>query len=537
MLDLAIVGGRVVDGSGNPWFWADIGVNDGKIETLVRRRPDAASGLAGKARVTIEAKGQCVSPGFIDIHSHSDYPLLINPTADSKIMQGVTTEVIGQCGSSLGPVSEVSLPIMRQSIRNMPEVNWDWISYGDYLTRLERQGTAVNVVGLVGHNTVRTAVLAHEQRPPTESELRIMCRLVREAVDQGAWGMSTGLIYVPGSYAETDEIVALAEAAADSGGLYFTHIRSEGSGSTAAVEEAIEIGRRARVAVQIAHYKAFGLAQGSAAHLLSLLESARRDGVDVTADQYPYVASSTGMAAFLPPWVHEGGRSELVKRLRDPIQRARVRDEMAGPLPGWPNDFRGIPADRLLVARSADRSIEGKTVAELASSMKKDQYDTMFEVMAEIDPGVSLVIFGMSDSDVNTIMRHHLTMVGSDGSALSPVGPLGQGLPHPRNYGTFARILAKYVREDGVLTLEQAVRKMSSAQANRLGLKSRGQIREGWQADLVVFNEATVKDNATFQAPHQFPSGISHVIVNGVEVVADGTHTGALAGQVLRRGF
>lgn len=534
--DLVIAGGKVVDGTGNPWFWADVGIRGGRVEALVRVRPGEGSPLAGLAAAQIDARGKVVAPGFIDMHSHSDYPLLVNPPADSKIMQGVTTEVIGQCGTSLGPVTDRSLPLMRQSMRGLPDVGWDWRTYGDYLDRVARQGTGVNVIGLVGHGTIRRAVMGMDQRRPTESELNLMCGLARESVEQGAWGMSTGLIYTPGSYAETPELVTIARAAATAGGMYFTHVRSEGPEGAEAIAEAIEVGEKANVPVQISHLKTRNLGEGGAAMLLGMLEDARRRGVEWAADQYPYTASSTGLAALLPPWVHEGGREDMVSRLKDPASRARIRTEMQGRLPDWPNDFRGISFDHLQIAQCLDKSLEGRRLGHVAAELGRDPYDVTLDLLAYTDPGTRLVIHGILEEDVQTIMRHGLVMVGSDGSALSPTGPLSQGLPHPRNYGTFPRVLAKYVREERVLTLEQAVRKMTSAQATRLGLKDRGQLREGGWADVVVFDADTVQDRATFREPHQFPAGTSHVIVNGVQAVAEGVATGALAGQVLRMG-
>jgi len=538
VFDVIITGGRVYDGTGNPWFWGDVGIKDGKIAALVRVRPGDPGPLAGKAPATIDATGQVVSPGFIDTHSHSDMPLLVNPTADSKVMQGITTEVIGQCGSTLAPLTDRSLELARSMLRGplAAKLEIDWRSYGEYLDRVERGGSAVNVAGLVGHGPVRIAAMGFEQRPPAPDELSAMCDLVRSSIEEGAFGWSTGLIYTPGSYSQLPELVALGRAAGEAGGIYFTHIRSEGEGLMEGVAEALEIGRRARSPVHIAHLKAAGAAQGKGSRLLEALEAGRASGIDVTADQYPYVAGSTGLAALLPPWAHEGGRDKMVERLKDPAERARMKADMRRTLPGWDNDFRAVPWTHVMISRCEEPGHQGKRVQEIADELGgKDPYDTVFDILAETDPGTGMIIFMMSEDDVRLMMAHDLVMVGTDASGIRPDGPLGQGKPHPRAYGTFPRILGRYVREQGVLSLQQAIRKMTSAGANRLGLPDRGQVRQGWWADLVVFDPATIVDRATFTDPHQFPAGINHVLVNGQVVVDGGKHTGRLAGHVLRK--
>ena len=536
MYDVTITGGRLLDGSGNPWYWADLGIKDGRIAALARVSPGVASPLTGLAQATIDASGKVVCPGFIDMHSHSDMPLLVNPTADSKVRQGVTTEVIGHCGASLAPLTESSLPVLQSAMRGLleGESEWSWRSYGQYLDRLGKQGTALNVAGLVGHTPVRVAAMGFAQRAPEPAELQVMCDLVQEAISEGAFGWSTGLIYSPGSYAELPELTALGRAAAERGGIYFTHMRSEGEGIFAAVDEALAIGREAGIPVHIAHLKAAGWAQGRADRLLAALETARADGVDVTADQYPYIAGSTGLAALLPPWAHEGGRETMVARLKSEDDRRRMRQDMQGRLPGWDNDFRCVPWTNVLISRCDDPAYEGRSVQEIADELGRDPYETIFDLLAQVDAGTGMVVFMMREDEVALMMGHDLVMVGTDGSAIRPDGPLGHGKPHPRSYGTFPRILGRYVRDQGVLSLQQAVRKMTSIAANRLGLADRGQIREGWWADVVVFDPATVIDTATFAQPHQFPAGIEHVLVNGVVVVDRGRHTGRLPGTVLR---
>lgn len=538
MYDVVITGGRVYDGTGNPWFWADVGIKDGRISALARVRREEASPLAGKAPVTIDAAGQVVSPGFIDMHSHSDMPLLTCPTADSKVMQGITTEVIGQCGSTVAPLTERSLELAKPMLRGplTEKLEIDWRSYGEYLERLESAGTSVNVAGLVGHGPVRIAAMGFEDRRPTPDELAVMCDLVRRSIEEGALGWSTGLIYTPGSYSQLPELAALGGAAAEAGGIYFTHIRSEGEGLLEGIAEAVEIGRRGRSPVHIAHLKAAGTAQGKGPQLLAAIEAARAEGIDVTADQYPYVAGSTSLAALLPPWAHEGGRERMVERLRDPAQRERMRADMQRRLPGWDNDFRAVPWNKVVISRCDEQTYQGRHIEELAAALgAKDPYDAVFDILAETDQSTGMIVFMMSENDVRLIIAHDLVMVGSDASGIRPDGPLGGGRPHPRAYGTFPRVLRRYVREQGVLTLQQALRKMTSAAANRLGLAGRGQIREGWWADIVVFDSEAISDRATFAEPHQFPAGISHVLVNGKVVVDHGRHTGELPGRVLRR--
>ncbi|MDP2871800.1 MAG: D-aminoacylase [Bacillota bacterium] len=536
MFDLVITGGRVLDGSGNPWYWADVGVKDGRIAAIARVQPGASSPLAGKAPVAVDARGKVVTPGFIDTHSHSDLPLLVNPTADSKIAQGITTEVIGQCGSTLAPLTDKSLALYRGAMRGplADAVDWSWRSFGQYLDRMEKQGTSVNVAGLVGHGPVRVAGMGFDQRPPTADELRVMCGLVRGSVEEGAFGFSTGLIYTPCSYSELPELVALARAAAKVGGIYFTHMRSEGEGLLAAVAESLAVGRQGGLPVHIAHLKASGVSQGKGPELIAALEAARAEGIDVTADQYPYTAGSTGLAAMLPPWAHEGGREKMVARLKDPAERARIRKDMGGSLPGWDNDFRAVPWTHVLISGCSDTRYQGRRMQEIADDQGQDPYTALFDLLADVDPGTGMIVFMMREDDVKLMMTHDLVCVGTDGSAIRPDGPLGQGKPHPRAYGTFPRVLGHYVREQRVLTLQQAVRKMTSAGANRLGITDRGQIREGWWADMVVLNPDTVIDRATYENPHQFPDGIDHVLVNGQVVISEGKHTGKLAGKVLR---
>lgn len=522
MYDLLIKGGKVVDGSGAPWFWADVAVAGDRIAAIGRL------GDAGAAEV-VDVGGQCVAPGFIDIHSHSDLPILVNPRAESKIRQGVTTEVIGQCGSSAAPSAGESTIAMAAEYGL--EITWD--SMAGYVREVTRRGVAVNVVPVVGHNAVRVAVMGYERRAPSSAELAAMCDLVEQACREGARGFSSGLIYPPSAYAEADELVALCAAAARHGAVYMTHIRNEGEGLLGSVQETVDVARRAGIGTQISHHKAVGRDNwGRVRESLAMLEEARRSGVDVTCDQYPYTASSTGLAAVIPQWAHEGGPARMLQRLADPEDAARIRREMeqaALRRGGW---------DDVLIAGTATpelKQCEGLTVGEIAAARGTDPITAVFDLLLA-GKYVSMIRFGMSEEDVKTVMRHPLVMMGSDGSCLADYGPLSAGKPHPRNYGTFVRVLGKYVREEGNLTLEEAVRKMTSLPAARMNLGDRGLLRPGLAADITVFDPDTVAERATYVDPHQYAQGISLVVVNGRIAVQDGAHTGRLAGRVLTGG-
>jgi N-acyl-D-amino-acid deacylase len=520
--DILIENGRVIDGTGNPWIKADVGVVDDRIE--------AVGGLGGSAAERrIDARGFVLAPGFIDIHSHSDYSVLIDPRVESKVRQGVTTEVVGNCGGSAAPMSpevrEYRGRYMRASVGEEFEFNWE--TMGDYLGLIDSAGASFNVVALVGHGTVRQNVMGYDNRVPTSSELADMKGLVAGAMEDGAWGMSTGLIYPPSVYAKTEEIVELARVLAGYSGIYFSHIRGEGETLLEAVKEAVQIGDEANVPVEIAHFKASGKAHwGKTKESLKLVEEGRLRGVDVTFDQYPYIASSTGLAALMPHWAQEGGADMLLERLRDTEVRGKIVEGPATVTRDW---------NAVMIASAKNHpEYEGKTITEVAKLEDKNEMEAVFDLLLAEDAQVSIVSFGMSEDDVRRVMRSPYGMVGSDGSAVSPRGVLGRGKPHPRYYGTFPRVIGHYVRE-GVLLLQEAVRKMTSAPAQRLGLRDRGLLREGFKSDIAVFDPDKVKDEATFVDPHRYASGIPYVIVNGTVVVDNGEHTGELPGKALRK--
>ncbi|HEX2094457.1 MAG TPA: D-aminoacylase [Longimicrobiaceae bacterium] len=500
--DLLIRGGSVVDGTGAPGFRADVAVRGDRI-VRVSREPLPA---AGAARV-IDAAGRVVAPGFIDLHAHLD-PLLRLPGAESHLRQGVTTALGGPDGGSPWPL-------------------------GEYLERAEVVGVGMNVAFLAGHNTLREAVMGMAARDPTPAELERMRGMVARAMREGAWGLSTGLKYLPGAYSKTDEVVALARVAADSGGIYTSHLREEGLGLIEGVAEAIRIGREARIPVVLTHHKVVGKPMwGTSVRTLAMVDSARRGGVDVMIDQYPYTATYTGIGVLVPAWASADGDSAFERRLSDPALRDSIVREIVFNIL---NDRGGGELRRVQFARvSWMPELEGKTLHDWATMRgveptPRSGAELVIEAMRR--GGASAIYHVLDEADVERIMRHPQTMIASDGRLVRP----GEGHPHPRWYGTFPRVLGTYVREKRVLTLEEAVHKMTGMPAARLGVRDRGRIAEGMHADLVVFDPATVADLATYQEPHRYPAGIEYVLVNGVVAVDRGRFTDARAGRVLRR--
>jgi len=521
MFDLKIEGGKVVDGTGSSWYRADIAVTDGRIAAI--------GAIASSAERVIDAGGLVVAPGFIDTHSHSDLMLMAEPEARQKIMQGVTTEVVGQDGLGEAPLRDDVVEDWRRYLSGLngdPDIDWSWRSFADYLDSLEAAGPATNVASLVGHGNLRLLAMGMEDRPPTPRELEEMKALLAEAMSEGAFGLSTGLIYPPCVYADSDELVELCTVASAHGGLFVVHMRNEGDHLMESIGEVVAVGREARIPVHISHFKASGERNwGMVADALRTLEVARSDGVDVTVDQYPYVAGSTFLSSLLPVWAHEGGTARMLERLRDGATRERVAADMMGERGS--RDW-GWSWDRVMVTSvrtEGNRRFEGETVEEIAEARRQSPADAIFDLILEEENAVTMVSFSMSEDDVRTVMRSPLQMVCTDGIVL--------GKPHPRVYGSFPRVLGRYVRE-GVLRLEEAVRKMTSLPAQRFGLLDRGLLRPGMWADITVFNPDTVIDKATYQEPRQFPEGIEYVIVNAEVAVDGGEHTGARAGRVLR---
>jgi N-acyl-D-amino-acid deacylase len=527
MLDVLIKDAVVVDGTGAPAFKADVGIAEGRI-ALVGESVDR------ETKRTVQALGLHVAPGFVDPHTHSDLTLVGNPRAESKIHQGVTTEVIGNCGISPAPLLGAAVEETQAEAREI-DVAVTWASMAEYLDRLRTPGVAVNVVPLVGHNTVRGSVLGFEDVQPTAGQLSEMERLVAEAMEQGARGLSTGLYYPPGFYARTEEVIGLARVVASLGGIYSSHIRNEGDRLLEAIAEAIEIGERAEIRVEVAHLKLCGYRSWEGTdQLLASLEDAHSRGVRVGCDQYPYAASATWLACILPYWAQTGGAKAIAERLGDPEWRTRIRKEWEENRTEW-DDRSGVREwTEILVSDCGPRpEVVGKNVAQIAAGEGKDPLEAAFDLIVVSEGQVAGVFFDQLEDNVRSLMRHPLVVIGSDGSALAPYGVLGQRKPHPRSYGTFPRVLGRYAREEKLLSLEEAVRKMTSVTAERFGLTDRGVLREGAWADLVMFDALTVADRATFTDPHQYPVGIPYVLVNGVVVIDQGEHTGALPGQIL----
>ncbi len=526
MYDLLVKGGTIYDGTGAPGYPADVGVARGRIV--------AVGALSGEAERAVDASGMAVSPGFIDLHTHSDASFLIDPTADSKVRQGCTVELTGNCGMSFcAPLQGQAIPMAEerwQAYGLKPEL--DWTTFDEYLSRLESTGSTVNLATQIGHGTVRAGVLGFDDRAPTVEELDSMKRLVAESLDAGALGFSTGLYYAPGSYARTDEVIALAGEAANRGKLYSTHMRDESDYSISlfgSVEETISIGRLSGVRVQISHLKCVGPATwGNAWELLNRIDRARAEGLDVAADQYPYTAASTAITgALFPRWAQVGGRGTTLANLSDSEFYTRLLEGIRQ------NYVRRGAADRVVVANHpSNRDLEGLSMAQIAEKMSCDPAEAAVRLYQGSE--TSVILHAMEESDVEVIAGGKWVTVGSDGTSIKTEGVLSTGRPHPRSYGTFPRFLARYVREKHIVPLEEAVRKMTLLPASRLGLTHRGRIAPGQWADLVVFDPATVADTATFEAPHSYPTGIIHVMVNGTSVVEEGALTGATPGKVLR---
>ena len=525
--DVVVRGGTVLDGTGAPAFRADVGLVGDTIAALGEIAPE-------QGRRVIDAAGLHVAPGFIDIHTHSDPDVLVYPTADSRVRQGVTTELAGHCGGSAAPLAGLGVAERRQEWK-ADGVDADWTDVASYLSRVEEAGVSVNHALLVGHGTLRSNAIGDVDRPLSAEERPAVERALEEALDQGVFGLSSGLEYVPGRYTPPSELVALARLVARRGGLYASHIRNEERHLLESVAEAIEVGRSSGVRVEIAHLKAAGESNWPKQKAaLDLLESARRDGVAVLADAYPYTAYSTGLTNLMEGWAREGGSAAILGRLRDPAARLRIRREVEAQVKDEPGGWDRVVVSRVRTQKNRPAAV-GRSLVEIGGAWGLDPVDAYLRLLEEEETAVSFVGHAMSPQNVERLLRHPLVMVGSDGSSMAPVGKAAEARPHPRSYGTFARVLGFYARERGAFDLPTAVRKMTSLPADQIGLADRGRVARGKKADLVAFDAAKVRDTATFDDPHRFPEGISLVVVNGVPVVERGAHTGARPGRVLRR--
>ena len=528
--DVVIQHGRIVDGTGSPWYSGDIGIRQGRIAAI--------GNLTGAtARRTIDARGMVVAPGFIDMLGQSELTILVNPHLPSKIYQGITTEITGE-GSSVAPVNDAILKADRVGYEHYG-INPDWRTFHEYFARLEKQGMGINLASYVGATQGRRMVLGDDDRAPNATELERMQTLVRDAMRDGAVGISTALQYAPAPYASTEELIALAAEAAKFGGIYATHMRSEADAIIPAVDEAVRIGREARIPVEIWHLKTAGKANwGRMPEVIAHIQQARDSGVDITADTYAYPAGFNTFSAIIPPWAHDGGDAKLIERLKDPVIRARIRREMETPGGHWENEWQEVTGpESILVGAVANPKLlplQGKTIAEIARLWGKDPFDTIFDLLIEDHAYTNVALFIMSEPDIALALAQPWVSICNDSEGTAPDGLLGKEHPHPRAYGTFPRILRKYVREEKKLTLPDAIRKFSALPAQRMRLTDRGVLKEGMWADVVVFDPETIRDLATFENPNQLSEGMRFVLVNGIPVIEEGKMTNALPGKVLR---
>ena len=529
LFDVVIENGHVIDGTGSPWYAADVGIRDGKITAI--------GNLAGSATRRIDAHGMVIAPGFIDMLGQSELTILVNPHLPSKIFQGITTEITGE-GGSIAPLNDAIIAADHVSYEHY-RITPDWRTLAQYFARLETQGMGINLATYVGATQVRRMVLGDADKKPSGSELDRMKALVRAAMEEGAVGLSTSLQYAPAPYATTEELIALASEASKYGGVYATHMRSEGAHVFEAIDEAVRIGREAKIPVEIWHLKAAGKPQwGLMPKIVAKIDAARSSGVDVGANTYAYPAWFNSTSAFIPPWAHDGGDKKMIERLKDPAMRARIRNDMLTPNAAWENEWQEIPGPgAVLIAVVANQrllSLQGKTLEQIAKERGKDPIETLMDILVEDEAFTYNAVFGMSEPDVALALQQPWTSVDNDSQGTAPDGILGKEHPHPRAYGTFPRILRKYVREERQLTLEDAIRKFTALPAQRMRLADRGVLKQGMWADVVIFDPASIRDVATFESPNQLAVGMSYVLVNGVPVIAEGKMTDALPGKVVR---
>ena len=540
-LDVLIKNGFVVDGSGSPWYRADVGVNQGRFCEIGKLR-------AIEAELKIDTEGLAVAPGFIDIHVHSDYTLLADPKAESAVAQGITTDFNGQCGGTPAPAIDGAIDPIKRALGEYG-LELTWSSMDEYLTHLQKQRPSINAATMVGHGTIRACAMRYAGRPPSNDELGKMKGLLRKSMEEGCYGLSTGLVYPPGIYSTTDELIELCKVVADYGGLYATHVRGQGDQFLDAVAEAIEIGEGAEVPVQLSHHSPNPGNFGKTKTSMEMMRKARERGVDVTCDLHSFHWGSTTLTVVLPPWAHEGGRDKMLERLRSKDVREKLKKDILGALE-WPRVSPAIHAkarswSKILIEEAENRELTGKSIEEIARKRGKDPFDALFDVIVEEKGQVSCVYEAYSEEDRRNVLSTPLSMISTDGSAIAPHGPTARGKPHPKSYGTFPMIFRKYVRGESradltgdagtkLLTLEEAVRKMTSMAATRIGLQDRGLIKPGFWADAVIFDPHRISDKGTYFQGDLYPEGIEYVLVNGTITMEKGRHTGARAGRVLR---
>ena len=528
--DLLIKGGRIVDGSGSPGYVADVAIKNDRIVKIGQLSQATATRI-------IDARGLVVAPGFIDMLGQSETYVLIDPRAMSKVMMGVTTEITGE-GESIAPINDRQIKEQEDFLKRF-NLNIDWRTLDQYFKRLEKQGSGVNLGTFVGATQVREYVVGYDDRAPTAQELEQMKKLVADAMRDGALGLSTSLQYVPARFAKTDELIELAKVARQYGGIYATHQRSEANTIDASLDEVFEIAQKAQIPAEIWHLKtAYKKNWGRMSHVLEHIQQARDRGLDVTADIYPYIAGSTALSACLPPWALEGGTEKTLARLRDPQTRQRLKQEISQDQTEWENIYLGSggPSGVLIgaVVNRELESLQGKRISEIAADQKKDPLDVVFDLIIADHSQTGAIYFMMNEDDMRAAMKSPYVSFCTDSGARATDGPLAGSKSHPRGWGSYPRILGRYVRDEKLLTLEAAIHKMTGAPAARVGLRDRGVIKEGMFADITIFDPATVIDRATFESPNQYPIGIDYVLVNGKVSVDKGRRTTALAGRVLR---
>jgi len=547
MYNLIIKNGRIVDGTGNPWFRGDMGICQGKIEKIGKIDSE-------NAKRTIDAQDRVVCPGFVDVHTHSDSTILINPKTESTIRQGVTTQLVGNCGFSCAPVNTATKDLLKKYLFElMPEIEFEWNTFGEYLDHLDQRSFSTNIASLLGHGSVRIAVVGYENRSPDRQEIEEMKNYVAGALKEGAFGMSIGLAYAPGLFSETSEIADLAGVVAEFGGLFTSHIRNERNENvwSRSVQEMIDIGEKTGVRVQVSHTESHYPNWGKQEVILALFEKAKARGIDIACDVPPYVCGFTTITTLLPDWALEGGISETVKRLGTPEVREKIRKFILTEREKHGNPTQPLLADGYfdkiwIVSSEKNPDLIGKSLKEIGERYKKDPLDSTFDIIVGDEGKTPVVCELHSEDDIRKLVAHPLSIIESDGLSWAPYGDLGKTRPHPRSYGSFPLTIRKYVRGETraeepkeigekILLLEEAVRKMTSFPAQRIGLRDRGILQEGMWADVVIFDPQTISDRATYANPHQYPIGISHVLVNGQIVVEDGEHTGNLPGKILRR--
>jgi N-acyl-D-amino-acid deacylase len=532
--DLVIVNGHIIDGTGSPWYSGQIGIRAGRIVAIGNLEADPRK--QGSTHV-IDAHGKVVAPGFIDMLGQSELTMLVDPRLPSKIYQGITTEVTGE-GGSVAPLNAAIVAADMGSYEHL-KITPDWTTVRGYFARLERQGMGINLASYVGATSVRRMVLGDADIQPTPEQLGAMQALVDQAMQDGAVGLSTALQYAPAPYAKTEELIALASEAGRYGGIYATHMRSEGDAVLESIDEAVRIGKEGHLPVEIWHLKAAGKANwGRMPQIVERMDAARAAGVDISANTYAYTAWFNTFSAFIPPWAHDGGDEKLIERLKDPTTRARIRKDMLDPKSDWDNEWQEIPgpeAIQIAVVQNPELiSLQGKRLSEVAAMWHEDAIDALCDILIKDKAFTEVAVFGMDERDVVLALKQPWVSIDNDSQGTSPEGILGGEHPHPRAYGTFPRILRKYVREEHALTLEDAIRKFSALPAQRMRFTDRGVLKQGMWADVVIFDPATIRDLATFERPNQLSQGVEYVLVNGVPVIAEGKMTGALPGKVLR---